>query len=166
MKIYFDYDIDVKFDFDHEKIAYDVVSQTLKLEKCPFDTEINILITDNDTIHKINYDTREIDRATDVLSFPNLFFVSPSDFEIIEDEIADYINPENNLIILGEMIISYDKVLEQAREYGHSIKREYAFLITHSILHLCGYDHENEDDANLMQQKQEEILGKLGITRD
>lgn len=166
MKLFIEYDVETEFDFNHEQVANDVVNEVLKMEKCPFDTEINILITDNETIHQINKETRDIDRATDVLSFPNMIFEIPSDFQVSEDEMADYIDPETDLFVLGEMILSYDKIFEQAEEYGHSVKREYAFLITHSVLHLCGYDHMTEEDAVVMQDKQEEVLNRLGITRD
>lgn len=166
MKLFIENDIEVNFDFDYEKIAKDVIEETLNVEACPFECEINILITDNETIHEINKETREIDRPTDVLSFPNLYFDEPSNFSITKEEMADYIDPETELIVLGEMILSYDKILEQAKDYGHSIKREYAFLIAHSMLHLCGYDHMTESEACIMEQKQKIILSKLGITRD
>lgn len=151
---------------DYLSIAELVVIKTLEIEKCPFETEVNILLTDNNTIASINKECRSIDRPTDVLSFPNLFFEKEGCFSIPDDEFADYEDPENGMIILGDIIISLEKVIEQAKEYNHSLKREYAFLIAHSMLHLSGYDHMTPNDAALMEDRQRIILNELGITRD
>ena len=164
--IFLENETDIDLNIDYENIANLVVEETLKQEKCPFDVEVNILLTDNESIHAINKETRNIDRATDVLSFPNLFFESAGCFNIPEDERADYENPENGLVVLGDIIISLEKVIEQAQEYNHSVKREYAFLIAHSMLHLSGYDHMVPDEAKVMEERQRAILDSLGITRD
>lgn len=168
MEIFFDNEIEdrVKFDFDHIQVANDVCKGVLDYLECPFECEINILLTDNDSIRIINNDTRNIDKETDVLSFPNLYYESPGCFEILEEDMADYIDPEYGLVVLGDIILSYDRILSQAMDYGHSVRREYAFLITHSMLHLCGYDHMVEDEAKVMEDLQNTILNKLGITRD
>ena len=165
MKIYLDNTTDTEFDFDHNKVAEDVCRGVLEQESCPFDCEINITITDNADIREINKQVRDIDKETDVLSFPGLFFDEPGVFdENIRDE-ADCIDPENGLIILGDIVLSADKIFEQAKEYGHSVKREYAFLIAHSMLHLCGYDHMTQEESARMEEKQETVLQSLGITR-
>lgn len=166
MKIFLENEIDAAFDFDYIDVAEKVCRTVLQEEKCPFDCEINILITDNDTIRNINRENRDIDRETDVLSFPNLFFAVPADFNIIDEEWCDCIDPENDLVILGDIILSYNRILEQAKEYGHSFMREYAFLITHSMLHLCGYDHMEDEDAALMEERQRVVLDILNIKRD
>lgn len=166
MQLYLENDTDVNFDFDTEIIAKAVIEKVLETEGCPFETEINLLITDNDGIREYNQQMRDIDKPTDVLSFPGLFFEEPSAFHIEDEEIADYRNPESGNIILGDIIISADKVIEQAEEYGHSIKREFAFLVAHSMFHLCGYDHMTEQEAAVMEAKQEEVLLMLQITRD
>ena len=127
-----------EFDFDIREIAELVVNAVLEHEKCPYETEISLLLTHNDEIHEMNLEHRGIDRATDVLSFPMLDFDHPGDFSIIDEETADVFDPESGELMLGDIVISVDKVLEQAQEYGHSPKREYAFLIAHSMLHLCG----------------------------
>ena len=114
----------------------------------------------------MNREHRGIDRPTDVLSFPNVDYETPADFSGIEDSIEDYFDPESGELCLGDIVISVDKVLEQAKEYGHSPKREYAFLIAHSMLHLLGYDHMEPEEAAVMEHKQEEILNRLGITRN
>ena len=112
----------------------------------------------------MNRDYRQIDRPTDVLSFPNLSFDSPGKFDLTES--ADVVDPETGEVVLGDIVICYDKVLEQAEEYGHSILREFAFLLTHSMLHLCGYDHMTEEETSVMEAKQNQILDTLKITRD
>lgn len=168
MNIIFENEIEerMQFDFDYMQIATDVCNEVLDYLKCPYDCEINILVTDNENIRNINRETRNIDKETDVLSFPNLFFDEPSDFNIFDEELLDCVNPENDLVVLGDIILSYDRILSQADEYGHSVKREYAFLITHSMLHLCGYDHMEPDEAKVMEELQELILNNLGIIRD
>lgn len=166
MQLYLENETDISFDFDTEEIAKKVIEKVLEVEKCPFNTEVNLLITDNEGIREYNASMRDIDKPTDVLSFPGLFFEEPSVFFIPEEETADYTNPENGLIVLGDIIISVDKVLSQAEEYGHSNKREFAFLVAHSMYHLCGYDHMTTDEAAVMEKKQEEILQLLQITRD
>ena len=166
MQLYLENETEITFDFDTEEIAKNVIEKVLEVENCPFDTEVNLLITDNEGIREYNASMRDIDKPTDVLSFPGLFFDEPSAFFIPEEEMADYTNPENGLIILGDIIISADKVLSQAEEYGHSAKREFAFLVAHSMYHLCGYDHMTSDEAAVMEKKQEEILQLLQITRD
>ncbi len=166
MQLYLENETDIIFDFDTEKVALAVIKKVLEVENCPFETEVNLLITDNEGIRGYNASMRDIDKPTDVLSFPGLFFEKPSVFFIPEEERVDYTNPENDCIILGDIIISAEKVLSQAEEYGHSIKREFAFLIAHSMYHLCGYDHMIPEEAAVMEAKQEEILALLQITRD
>ena len=90
----------------------------------------------------------------------------PADFSGVEEMEASYFDPDSGELILGDIIISVDRVKEQAISYGHSEKREFAFLIAHSMLHLCGYDHMEEAEAKIMEAKQEEVLQKLHITRD
>lgn len=166
MQLYLENETKISFGFDTEEIARMVIEKVLNVENCPFDTEVNLLITDNEGIRNYNASMRNIDSATDVLSFPGLFFEEPSFFYIADDERADYTNPESGKIILGDIIISAEKVYSQAEEYGHSPKREFAFLVAHSMYHLCGYDHMTVEDASLMEQKQETILKMLQITRD
>ena len=122
-------------------------------------------LTDNEGIHAINKEYRQIDRPTDVLSFPMLSYETPGDFSFLSDENEDDFNPDTGEVMLGDIIISVDKVKEQAVEYGHSEKREFAFLITHSMLHLFGYDHMEADEDAVMEEHQRKILDALGITR-
>ena len=166
MTYYVENETEVVFDFDVEEIVNMVSNEVLEEENCPYETQINVLLTDNEGIREFNRQYRDIDRETDVLSFPNLDFEEPAKFEIDEDREADYFDPDTGELILGDIIISVDRVKEQAESYGHSEKREFAFLVAHSMLHLCGYDHMEEDEAAVMEAKQEAVLQKLGITRD
>lgn len=151
--------------FDVEEVLSRVIERALEQEKCPYETSVAILLTDNEGIHAMNKEFREIDRPTDVLSFPNVDYEEPADFTGIEDYVEDYFDPETGELILGDIVISIDKVYEQAKEYGHAPLREFAFLVAHSMLHLLGYDHMEPEEAKVMEAKQEEILTSLGITR-
>lgn len=166
MTFYVENETDVTFDFDIQEIVEAVAMEILDTEECPYESQVNVLLTDNEGIHAFNKEYRQIDRETDVLSFPNLDYVKPGDFEIDEDMEADYFDPDTGELILGDIIISVEKVAEQALNYGHSQKREFAFLVAHSMLHLCGYDHMEPEEAGVMESKQEAALTKLGITRD
>lgn len=154
------------FSFDSETLIRKVIEKTLSSEACPYETEINVVITTNEEIQRANSDFRGIDKVTDVLSFPAVDFFKPSDFTIVKEAPFNYLNPENNELILGDILISFEKVQEQAKEYGHSEERELGFLIAHSTLHLLGYDHITDEDRILMEAKQESILKSLGIVRD
>ncbi|MBQ8231242.1 MAG: rRNA maturation RNase YbeY [Lachnospiraceae bacterium] len=166
MTFYVENETEVTFPFDVEEIVEKVALAVLDAEQCPYEVELNVLLTDNAGIHEYNREYRQIDRETDVLSFPNLDFAEPGDFEIEEDREADYFDPDSGELILGDIIISVDKVAEQAESYGHSLKREFAFLVAHSMLHLSGYDHMEPEEAAVMEAKQEQILSSLGITRE
>lgn len=166
IQLFLENETNVSFDFSIEKVAQSVIEKVLEVEQCPYDVEVNILLTDNEGIREYNRQMRDIDSSTDVLSFPNLDFVKPSAFQIEDGTEADYINPETGYIIFGDIILSVDKIISQAGEYGHSQKREYAFLIAHSMYHLCGYDHMTEEESALMESRQEHILSLLQITRD
>lgn len=124
--------------------------------------EINVLITNDETIHAINRQTRNVDKATDVLSFP-MFEYQPGAFP--KDVSAD-IDPETGLLPLGDMVISLEHAAAQAKEYGHSLKREVGYLTIHSILHLLGYDHLDEGPMKRqMRAKEETILANLLLPR-
>ena len=166
MTFYVENETDVRFPFDVEKLVEEVATAVLDAEECPYDSEVNVLITDNEGIRVFNREYRDIDRETDVLSFPNLDFEKEGEFLIAEEDEADYFDPDTGELILGDIIISVDKVAEQSENYGHSKKREFAFLVAHSMLHLCGYDHMEPEEMAVMEAKQEEALKKLGITRD
>lgn len=154
-----------RFDFSMKIVARQVIRQAMKQEKCPFDVEVSLVITDDEGIRRLNREFRGIDRETDVLSFPNLTYDTPSDFSGAQADPADSMDPENGALILGDIVINTGRVRSQAAEYGHSEKREFAFLVAHSCMHLCGYDHMEPEDAAVMEQKQRDVLDALGITR-
>lgn len=122
--------------------------------------EVDVLLTDDDGIHEINREMRQVDRPTDVLSFPE-FELTPRQLPGPED--AD---PGTGLIPLGDMVLSMERVAAQAKEYGHSKRRELSYLVTHSVLHLLGYDHLDEGPMKAqMRAREEAIMALLGLER-
>ena len=166
MTFYVENETAVEFPFLVEETVRTVCEAVLESENCPYETQVNVVLTDNSGIREMNRECRGIDRETDVLSFPNVDFEQEGVFDIDEDREADYFDPDTGELMLGDILISVDKVMEQAQNYGHSVRREFAFLVAHSMLHLCGYDHMEEAEAKVMERKQEESLAGLGITRD
>ena len=137
-----------------------VIRTALAAEGVTFPCEIDVLLTHDAGIHQINLDMRQVDRATDVLSFPE-FDLTPG--QLPDEEDAD---PGTGLIPLGDMVISMEHVAAQAREYGHSNRRELAYLVVHSVLHLLGYDHLDEGPMKAqMRGREEAIMAELGLTR-
>ncbi|MFR1833144.1 MAG: rRNA maturation RNase YbeY [Lachnospiraceae bacterium] len=165
MTITIEYETEKQLGIDYERIIREIIEESLEYEGCPYEAEISVLITDNEEIRSINREYRQIDRPTDVLSFPMLEYETPSDFSEAEEEFCDCFNPESGELMLGDIILSADKIEEQAETYGHSKERELAFLIAHSMLHLFGYDHMEEEERLVMEQKQEEILQQKGYKR-
>lgn len=149
----------------YQGIISEVVDVVLDYEDCPYESEVNVVITNDEEIHKINQEYRGINKATDVLSFPMVEYEKPGEFDWLEDY-GEYFNPETGELLLGDIMISIDHVWAQAQEYGHSVERELAFLSVHSMLHLCGYDHIEEEDRKIMEEKQREIMNLLGILRE
>lgn len=165
MTINIEYEAEKKLELPYEDIIRDIVEASLDYEECPYEAEVNVVLTDNEGIREINRDYRQIDAPTDVLSFPMVDYETESDFDHVEDAVEDYFNPETGELMLGDIIISVDKVEEQAGKYGHSETRELAFLVAHSMLHLCGYDHMEEEERERMEQRQREILSGRGYER-
>ena len=165
MTINIEYEAEKKLDIPYEDIIKRVVEDSLDYENCPYEAEVNVLITGNEDIRQINQEYRNIDSPTDVLSFPMVDYERPSDFERMEETEDDCFHPESGELLLGDIVISVDKVEEQAEKYGHSQTRELAFLVAHSMLHLCGYDHMEDEERLIMEKKQEEILSLGGYTR-
>ena len=120
MSFFLEEEVEVDFTFDYKQIAEKVVNYCIEREKFPYEAEVNLTLTDNEGIHIINKEYREIDRPTDVLSFPMLSYDAPGDFSFLMEENEDDFNPDTGEAMLGDIIISVDKVKEQAREYGHS----------------------------------------------
>ena len=132
---------------DYETVIKNVIEAALDYEKCPYEAQVYVLLTDNEEIHQINREHRQIDRPTDVLSFPMADYPVPGDFSDIEERDPDAFHPETGELMLGDIIISMDKV-------------------AHSMLHLMGYDHMVEEERIVMERKQEEILKSCGYIRE
>lgn len=164
MSLYLEEEEGIDLPFDIEETAALIVETAIHTEQCPFETEVNILLTGNEEIHELNRIHRGIDRPTDVLSFPALEFLIPGDFTPFEED-GTVFHPETGELMLGDIVISKDKVITQAEEYGHTPRREFAFLIAHSMLHLFGYDHIEEDERKTMEEHQRRIMEKAGIPR-
>ena len=136
------------------------IRTALAAEGMTLPCEVDVLLTDDEGIHQINLDMRNVDRPTDVLSFPE-FDLTPEELPAAED--AD---PGTGLIPLGDMVLSMERVAAQAEEYGHSRQRELAYLVTHSVLHLLGYDHLDEGEMKQqMRGREEAIMALLGLER-
>ena len=166
MTSYVENETEVKFDFDIKKILDQVMTQILDQEKCPYEAQVNLLVTDNEGIREYNRKYREIDAATDVLSFPMLSYETEADFSAAEAQEADCFDPETGELMLGDIIISADKVKEQAQKLGNSEKIEFAFLTAHSMLHLCVYDHMVKEEEEKMFKLQKELLNSYGIKKE
>jgi len=165
MTCFVEYETDIALELSCEELLQRCLETVMDEENCPYEAQVNVVITDNASIREVNRTFRGVDAPTDVLSFPMVVYDSPSDFDGLEDGGQDCFDPDSGELTLGDMMISAEKVLEQAQAYGHSVEREFAFLAVHSLLHLCGYDHMEEDDRELMEERQRVIMEKLGILR-
>ena len=150
---------------EYRDILEKVICTALDYEQCPYEVQVFVLLTDDREIHEMNRDHRHIDRPTDVLSFPMAEYPVPGDFSDLEAREPDAFHPVSGELILGDIIISLDRLAAQAEEYGHSQIRELAFLTAHSMLHLMGYDHMVDEERLVMEKKQEEILKICGYGR-
>lgn len=153
-----------EIDIENENQVFDIIKRCANGVLCELKIEfsafIDVTIVDGESIKQLNAQYRGKDKETDVLSFPMYQFKNGNCEEKLE------LDPETKKVMLGDMILNYSKVKEQAKEYCHSLERECGFLTVHSVLHLLGYDHEcGEPDKILMREKEREILKKLNITR-
>ena len=149
-----DYNIDNEF----KELGIEAVNKSLDYLAFEYEVDVTITTTTDKEIRLINKEHRNIDKATDVLSFPMIEWPSPKDYEYLEANIFMNMNPDTQCVILGDIVLSMDKVKSQASEFGHSIKREYVFLIVHSMLHLFGYDHMVVEEEQQMISMQKDIL--------
>lgn len=157
----------VKIDNKLEEKLKNVIEFTLKEEEVEIKCEVSLLFVDNKEIRDINNDTRNIDRETDVLSFPMLDYEDKKVFkEIYKEYKFSQSDFDGDELVLGDIVLSLEKALEQSIEFNHSFEREASYLVVHSVLHLLGYDHMEEDDKLIMRKREEEILNKLNITRE
>ena len=143
-----------------------VIEFALKEEEVEIPCEVSLLFVDNEEIREINNETRNIDRETDVLSFPMLDY---DDKKIFKEMYKGYEFSQSDFdgeeLVLGDIVLSLEKALEQSLEFNHSFEREASYLVVHSVLHLLGYDHMEENDKEIMRRREEDILKKLDITR-
>lgn len=149
----------VEFVPAHEELIKKVVNAALCEQKFDADNFVSVTIVDNAAIKEINAEHRNIDSATDVLSFPVL------EFDEEGNMISDSGDVYEGKIILGDIVLSFERALEQSRDFGHSFEREVGFLVCHSVLHLLGHDHEDDSERELMRHHEETILESLGLTR-
>ncbi len=168
MTVLFERDGEEEIGFDYESLLIKVVEEALRQEQCPYECEVNVRLTENEGIRRLNQEFRDLDVPTDVLSFPMVEYEVPADFSQLDSPEAQvmYFNLDTKELLLGDIVISLERAREQSEEYGHSLERELAFLTAHSMLHLMGYDHMEDGEREVMEGKQENILQNLGITRD
>lgn len=166
MSVIISKEVKEEFEFDYEKVINAVIEASIEYVKCPYECMVEVDIVNNDEIQAINKEFREIDNPTDVLSFPLVEYKVAGKFEFLENEEA-FMNfePESGELVLGNIILSYDKIVSQAAEYGHDTKRELAFLVAHSMFHLFGFDHMEEEERKQMEKMQEDVLSGLNIVR-
>lgn len=164
MTLYFEEEGDFMLPLKCREIAEKVIESALDAVGCPYEAQLSLLLTMNTQIQEMNAEFRDIEKPTDVLSFPMIEYPAAGEFDFLEER-DDCFDPETGELFLGDIVISKEKVIDQAEEYGHSILREYAFLIVHSVLHLTGYDHMEEGERRVMEAKQDEIMDVLNIIR-
>ncbi len=149
-----------------ETVIKDVIEYTLKEEKLFIDNEVSVIFIDNEEIRKINLEHRGIDKITDVLSFPMLHY---PENKVFKDVYVNYEFDQSDLyderLVIGDVALSLEKAKQQSEEFGHSFTRECAYLTVHSILHLLGYDHMEEEPKDIMRKREEEILNNFKISR-
>ena len=162
MTINIEYETDQELGIDYAALASQVADKVLEMENCPYDGQVNLVLTDNEEIKRVNTEFRNIQAPTDVLSFPMIPFETPADYSVVEED-ESYFDLDSDELLLGDIMISVPKVFAQAEEYGHSVTREFCFLVAHSMLHLLGYDHMTEEEAKVMEAKQAAALKELGI---
>lgn len=155
----------IPFSFDYKELTERVINGALDFIECPYEAEVSVLFTDNASIREINRENRDIDAPTDVLSFPIGEYPVPGDFDTLEEEQPEVFHPETGELMLGDIVISVERVVSQAEEFGHSEERELGFLLAHSVLHLCGFDHMEEEERLIMEEKQRQIMDTLKIYR-
>jgi probable rRNA maturation factor len=144
----------------------DTILFALKEEEVLISCEVSLVFVDNEEIRKVNNENRGIDRATDVLSFPMLDYSNGKVYkDCYKNKKFDETFMDGDELVLGDIVLSLEKALEQGKEYNHSFQREASYLVVHSILHLLGYDHMEEEEKKVMRMREEEILDKLNIRR-
>lgn len=161
-------DMQQKVNISDEQIEVlkSTIINTLKEEEVNLPCEVSLVFVDNSEIRKINRETRSIDKETDVLSFPMLDYEKDKVYkECYKDYKFDQTFMDGEELILGDIVLSLEKALQQSEEFNHSFIRETSYLVVHSVLHLLGYDHMEEEEKKIMRGREEEILNSLRISR-
>ena len=164
MTINIEYETDQELGIDFAALASQVADKVLEMEKCPYDGQVNLVLTDNEEIKRVNTEFRNIQAPTDVLSFPMIPFETPADYSVVEED-ESYFDLDSDELLLGDIMISIERAKEQAAEYGHTYDRELGFLALHGFLHINGYDHMTPEDEKEMFGLQKEILDAYGLKR-
>lgn len=153
------------WDENMKQFALQVLEGAIGIMDLPVAAELSLTVATEEEIREINAEQRQIDKVTDVLSFPMLDFAEPMEAEAFAEQAEFSVNPETGNLFLGDIVLCFERAKEQAKEYGHSLEREVAFLLVHSLLHLLGYDHMTQEEEKEMFAKQEEILEIMKIYR-
>ena len=167
MTIYLEEESEIRLPVDCRKVAEQVVEETLDYEEFPYEAQVEILLTDNEAIREMNREQRGIDRPTDVLSFPMIEYETAGEFDFLENQ-PECFHPESGEALLGDIVISKEKVISQAEEYGHQYrKRDFSIPFLRTVcIHLLGYDHmEPEEAAVIGKETVRRLLATLGINR-
>lgn len=165
MTIYLEDEGGYRFDFSVRGQLDKLAAYVGKRVSCPFETEVSVTLVEKEEIYRLNKEFRNVDRPTDVLSFPMMEYDEPADFTGPLFQQSLTLSPETGELVLGDIVICPVIVCEQAKEYGHSELREFSFLVVHSLLHLFGYDHIEEEERLQMEDMQKEIMQELQINR-
>lgn len=165
MTVYVENAGDYEFSFSVKEQIDKLTAFVTAFVACPYEPEVSVTLVTKEEIHRLNKEFRQVDRPTDVLSFPMMEYDRPADFSGRTFEQSLTLSPETGEIILGDIVLCSQVVREQAEEYGHSELREFSFLVVHSLLHLFGYDHIREDERMEMEQQQKKIMKELHIER-
>lgn len=163
MSVFIEKESSERLSIPYKTIIDDAVKATLSFFECPYEAQVSVLLADMEQIRKMNAEFRGIDKTTDVLSFPALDFEPCADFD--HTDLTGCFDPDTGELVLGDIALCVQKIKKQAAEYGHTQKRELAFLTVHSMLHLLGFDHEDDDERLLMEERQRQIMHVLNITR-
>lgn len=165
MTVLFEDEAEISFDFDMEEQLQRTIACVSEYVQCPYDIEVSVTFVDKEAIRQMNGEFRQIDKVTDVLSFPMMEYDTPCDFEGSAFQNSRSISPDTKELVLGDIVLCSEVVKEQAKEYEHSDLREFCFLVVHSMLHLFGYDHIEENDRIQMEEEQRHLMDLLGISR-
>lgn len=165
MTVYYENEVNFEFSFPVEKQLQTLIQLVTDFVKCPYEPEVSVTIVGKEQIRSMNREFRQVDKETDVLSFPMMEYDTPADFQGDAFKSTISLSPETGELVLGDIVLCADVICEQAEEYGHSELREFSFLTVHSMLHLFGYDHMEESERLEMEGLQKKIMEELGINR-